>query len=124
VAVEVDTVVCVDEARRRARERGHGVREELLLYCMHSLLHVQGYDDVTAAGAAAMHAREDEVLTAIGVGAVYGKRETRNAKRKKGVGGKRGTRNARHEARRERRTAAGARATKTIGRTRGAGGGA
>jgi probable rRNA maturation factor len=73
-AVELDTVVCADEARRRAEEMGHGVREELLLYAVHSLLHVQGYDDVTAAKARRMHKREDELLEALGVGAVYARK--------------------------------------------------
>ncbi len=88
--IELDAVICVDEARRRAAEMEHSVRAELLLYCVHSLLHVQGYDDVTPRGAREMHAREDEApLVAAGVGAVYaGKnRETRNAlprKREKG----------------------------------------
>ena len=71
VRVELDTVVCADEALRRAAEMGHSLREELLLYAVHSLLHVQGYDDVTARGAARMHRREDEVLIGLGVGPVY-----------------------------------------------------
>jgi probable rRNA maturation factor len=69
--VELDTVVCADEAGRRTKEMGHSLREELLLYAVHSLLHVQGYDDVTAKGAARMHRREDEVLIGLGVGPVY-----------------------------------------------------
>jgi probable rRNA maturation factor len=81
--VDLDTVICVDEARRRGREIGQQVREELLLYCVHSLLHVQGYDDRTAAGAWQMHAREDEILRAAGAGARYaGKREAGRARRK------------------------------------------
>jgi probable rRNA maturation factor len=84
-ALDLDSVVCVDEARRRAEELGHAVRKELLLYCVHSLLHVQGYDDTTAALARRMHQREDEILEAIGVGAVYAdgrkpKDQTRNPK--------------------------------------------
>jgi probable rRNA maturation factor len=82
VPVELDTVLCADEARRRANELGHTVREELLLYCVHSLLHVQGFDDVTAAGARRMHEREDEVLEAIGVGAVYATGKTKVQRRK------------------------------------------
>jgi probable rRNA maturation factor len=82
-ALDLDTVVCVDEARRRAEELGHSVREELLLYCVHSLLHVQGYDDGTAAEARRMHRREDEILEAIGVGAVYDRgRKTKDERRK------------------------------------------
>jgi probable rRNA maturation factor len=71
VALELETVVCIDEARRRAAELNHPVRHELLLYCVHSLLHVQGYDDKSPAAARRMHAREDELLRAIGVGPVY-----------------------------------------------------
>ncbi|HVT83060.1 MAG TPA: rRNA maturation RNase YbeY [Phycisphaerae bacterium] len=70
-AVELDTVLCIDEARRRADELGHPVENELLLYALHSLLHVRGHDDVTPAQAARMHQREDEILAMIGVGPVY-----------------------------------------------------
>jgi probable rRNA maturation factor len=70
-AVVLDSVICIDEAKRRARELGHSHTHELLLYCIHSLLHVQGYDDRTRAGAARMHAREDALLEALGVGPVY-----------------------------------------------------
>ena len=79
--VELESVICLDEARRRAGEMGHSVGDEVLLYAVHSLLHVMGYDDVTAAGARHMHAREDEILSAVGVGAVFGgKLKTRNSK--------------------------------------------
>lgn len=71
VRVELDTVLCADEAGRRAKEMGHSLQEELLLYAVHSLLHVQGYDDLTERGAKRMHRREDEVLVALGVGPVY-----------------------------------------------------
>ena len=67
----LETVVCHDEARRRARELGHAIFSELLLYCIHSLLHVQGYDDRTMAKARRMHAREDQLLQALGYGPVY-----------------------------------------------------
>jgi len=69
--LDTDVVVCVDEARRQAASRGHALEHELLLYIVHGVLHCLGYDDHDPAGAAAMHAREDEVLRAIGVGAVY-----------------------------------------------------
>ena len=85
--VELDTVVCIDEARRRATEFGHPIRNELLLYCLHSLLHVQGYNDTTRAESDRMHVREDELLHAIGIGPVYktqnAKRETRNRNHQK-----------------------------------------
>lgn len=69
--LDVDLLVCVDEACRQASARGHGIREELLLYALHGVLHCLGYDDATPGDAQRMHAREDEVLRAIGVGAVF-----------------------------------------------------
>jgi probable rRNA maturation factor len=80
--LDLDTVICVDEARRRARELGHPVDHELLLYALHSLLHVQGYDDTTPAQFRRMHTREDELLAKIGIGPVFEKRKTQNKKRK------------------------------------------
>jgi probable rRNA maturation factor len=72
-ALEADLVLCVDEATRQARRRGHAVRHELLLYAIHGLLHLLGYDDHRAADAKRMHAREDELLTKLGFGAVFGR---------------------------------------------------
>ena len=73
VEVELDTVLCRDEAARRAKELAHPLRQELLLYAIHSLLHVQGYNDLKKSDAAQMHRREDTLLIALGVGPVYGK---------------------------------------------------
>lgn len=69
--LDVDIVVCVDEAARSAASRGIDLADELLLYLLHGALHCSGYDDVTEGQSAAMHAREDEILRVIGVGAVY-----------------------------------------------------
>lgn len=69
--LDVDIVVCVDEAARQAEAHGHALQRELLLYIVHGALHCSGFDDVTEAQFQAMHAREDEILCAIGVGAVY-----------------------------------------------------
>jgi probable rRNA maturation factor len=69
--VEVDLILCVDEARRQAALRGHWIERELLLYAVHGLLHLVGYDDTTAAKAARMHRREDEILQAIGIGPAF-----------------------------------------------------
>ena len=69
--VEADIVVCADEAARRAAELKHPVERELLLYALHGLLHCAGFDDHTDEGFLAMHAEEDRILTAIGVGATF-----------------------------------------------------
>lgn len=71
-AIEGDLVLCADEARRQAQRRGHALRVELLLYGLHGLLHLLGYDDHAPAEARRMHQREDELLTQAGFGAVYG----------------------------------------------------
>jgi probable rRNA maturation factor len=69
--LDLDTVICADEAARRAKELAHPLAHELLLYAIHSLLHVRGYDDLTAADAARMHRREDALLIALGIGPVF-----------------------------------------------------
>lgn len=69
--IEAEIVLSVDTAAREARKRGHGVRAELALYAVHGVLHLLGYDDHGAADAARMHEVEDEILAAIGLGAVY-----------------------------------------------------
>jgi probable rRNA maturation factor len=69
--VEGEVYICLDEARRRAEAMEHSVFNELLLYATHGLLHLIGYDDHDAADHRRMHAREDELLTAIGVGAIF-----------------------------------------------------
>lgn len=69
--MDVDICVCLDEARRQA-DRGAGeVERELLLYIVHGALHCSGYNDRDERSARRMHMREDEILRAIGVGAIY-----------------------------------------------------
>jgi probable rRNA maturation factor len=69
--LELDTAICVDEAERQSGLRQVSIRSEVLLYAVHSLLHVSGYDDRTPAMARRMHQREDEILSDLGVGPVY-----------------------------------------------------
>jgi probable rRNA maturation factor len=69
--LDVDILVCVDEARRQAASRGLTVERELLLYVLHGVLHCLGFDDHDEDAAARMHAEEDRVLEAIGVGATF-----------------------------------------------------
>ena len=70
--IDADIVICVDEASRQAKRRNHSVEKELLLYIVHGALHcVPGFDDIDDADAQRMHATEDEILRAVGVGPVY-----------------------------------------------------
>lgn len=72
--LDVDILVCIDEARRQAETRGHAVDRELLLYIIHGILHCLGHDDHDDARATLMHAEEDRLLTAIGVGPTFATR--------------------------------------------------
>jgi len=57
-------VVCADVAVREARRRGHSPQRELLLYAVHGLLHLIGYDDTTPRKARRMRDRQEELLDA------------------------------------------------------------
>ena len=69
--IEADIAVCIDEADRQAILHGHAPGRELLLYALHGVLHCAGFDDHDPEGYRAMHAEEDRILHAIGVGAVF-----------------------------------------------------
>ena len=66
-----EVVVCVPEARRQAKERKVPLERELLLYALHGMLHLCGFDDRTDRGFRTMHRREDDILTALGFGPVF-----------------------------------------------------
>lgn len=57
-------VLCGDVAVREAAARGLRPQHELMLYVVHGLLHMMGYDDLAIRPAAKMHARQDELLKA------------------------------------------------------------
>jgi probable rRNA maturation factor len=62
--VVAQLVICGDVAAVQAAAHGQTARRELMLYVVHGLLHLMGYQDRTVRGAARMHAREDELLDA------------------------------------------------------------
>ncbi len=49
-----EIVASAETARARAAELGHSVEEELALYIVHGLLHLNGFDDVSPGDAARM----------------------------------------------------------------------
>ena len=69
--LDVDIMICVDVARRRADELGHPPEHEMTLYAVHGAMHCLGYDDIDDDSASRMHAEEDRLLTAAGLGAVF-----------------------------------------------------
>ena len=62
-----ELIVSAEMAATTAREAGVDPAAELMLYVVHGLLHLCGYDDQDAEDAAAMRRREAEVLAALGV---------------------------------------------------------
>lgn len=60
--LEGEIAVCVDVARRQARRWRAGVKEELLRYVIHGVLHLLGYDDDVPARRRRMRRAEDRVL--------------------------------------------------------------
>jgi rRNA maturation RNase YbeY len=72
--LDTDIMVCLDEGSRQAEHRGYAVERELLLYIVHGVLHCLGYDDDDDESFREMHAMEDAVLSAIGIGPTFGSR--------------------------------------------------
>ncbi|WP_145077686.1 rRNA maturation RNase YbeY [Poriferisphaera corsica] len=68
---EGDIIINIDEAARHAQQHNHDTRTEVLLYAVHGILHLLGYDDHTLEDFQDMHKREDQILQAIGIGKVF-----------------------------------------------------
>lgn len=74
--VDGEVVVSAQRAQEEARRRGLSVRGELLLYCIHGLLHLAGYRDGSPAGRRRMWRRQLEHLARAGYrGARWGRDE-------------------------------------------------
>lgn len=61
-AITAQLVVCGQRAVSQARRYGHGPQRELLLYVVHGLLHLLGYDDTTHSAASHMGREQDKLL--------------------------------------------------------------
>jgi probable rRNA maturation factor len=62
-----ELVIGVEVAAEQAANRGHDVQAELILYVIHGLLHLCGYDDHDDADRAAMRQRESHYLRQLGL---------------------------------------------------------
>lgn len=74
-ALSGELYLCLSVARRQAALRRLSVQHELLLYAVHGILHLSGYDDQTPRRFAAMHREEDRILDRLGLGAVFARPE-------------------------------------------------
>ena len=60
--VAADVLVCLDVARRAAQEHNTSFSREVVLYCVHGMLHLAGYDDHTDDDRRAMRSAEKACL--------------------------------------------------------------
>ena len=59
------------EAKRSARRQKVSVKAEVLLYAVHGMLHLCGYDDRNERAFVVMHRTEDSILSELGIGPVF-----------------------------------------------------
>ncbi len=71
-SVEGEIVVSAETASRRATKHDANPVGELMLYIVHGALHLVGFNDTVPEKATEMHALEDELLSQLGYGRVYG----------------------------------------------------
>ena len=60
-----EIVISIETAKRQARRFGTNVDRELRLYLVHGLLHLHGFDDKTAAGAAEMKRVQEKLVASL-----------------------------------------------------------
>jgi probable rRNA maturation factor len=60
-----EILVSVDTARREAPEHGNSVAEEILLYMIHGLLHLNGHTDLKEPDRTVMHRDQETILRAV-----------------------------------------------------------
>ncbi len=61
-----EIVVCIPVAIKKAEELDSDVEGEVMLYTLHGLLHIMGYNDVKEKDARKMHLKEKEILAKFG----------------------------------------------------------
>lgn len=67
LAIEGEIYLSIDRIRENAQKYGNNFKNELMLVIIHSLLHLMGYDDVTAADQRRMAERQHEYLEKVQV---------------------------------------------------------
>ena len=66
-----EIIASAELAQQQAQSSSGDPRAELMLYVIHGLLHLMGYDDRNPQAAKRMHQREDILLEELGFGSVY-----------------------------------------------------
>ena len=65
--LEGEVLACTEIANERAKEFGWTAEEELLLYIVHGMLHLTGYNDTNSEQQAAMQEKERTYLETLGI---------------------------------------------------------
>lgn len=63
-----DIVLSVEAAHAQAEEYGHSFEREAVYLCVHSILHLLGYDHIQPEDKLLMRRREEEIMDALGLG--------------------------------------------------------
>ncbi len=63
-----DIVLSVEAAHAQAEEYGHSFEREAVYLCVHSVLHLLGYDHIQPEDKLLMRRREEEIMDALGLG--------------------------------------------------------
>lgn len=74
-SLEGDIAVSTDTATRAAEERGHAAADELVLYVIHGVLHLCGYDDIEDRDRVRMRVKERMYLDQLRVSIEHGNQD-------------------------------------------------
>lgn len=62
-----DIIISVDKVKEQAESYGHSTKREFAFLVAHSMLHLCGYDHMEEEEAKVMEAKQEEILTALGI---------------------------------------------------------
>lgn len=62
-----DVIICLDIARKQAKDLGHSFKREIMYLTCHSILHLLGYDHIKDCDKRVMRSKEKEVMKNLGV---------------------------------------------------------
>ena len=62
-----DIAICLQRAKEQADEYGHSLKRELAFLTVHGMLHIIGYDHIEPEDEKVMFARQDEILSELGI---------------------------------------------------------
>ena len=62
-----DVVICIDVARKQAKDLGHSFEREIMYLTCHSILHLLGYDHMEEDDKKIMRSKEKQVMKNLGV---------------------------------------------------------